>query len=73
MAKTNKKVQISHDPFSRESIYRQRVYGHECCECDRPAKWEYFVQGDGLGAFMWAILGYFCSISCMRSYNRQRR
>lgn len=63
-------TQISHDPFSRESIIREKVNTHETCSfCGQKAKWKYYIEQDSIACRKNPVKGVFCSIGCMRAYN----
>lgn len=72
-------VQISRDPFARETLMRECVEvsaGTSCdwCGRERPSGrlFAYSVERDGVSRSYTgphAIKGLFCSVSCMRSHN----
>lgn len=66
------KTGISHNGFSRTSIVREKVTSKGICQfCGSHTRlFQYGVQPDdsASGRVNW-IKGFFCRISCMRSYH----
>lgn len=64
------KTQISHDPFARFTLYREKCQPNsKCAWCGQVAKFTYSTQSDGFGASPHTIAGEFCSIGCMRTFH----
>jgi len=62
-----KTTTISHDPFARCEVIRQKASG-TCAWCGQPAKWRYGVNRDDRGRNEMQSR-VFCSISCQRDFN----
>lgn len=67
---------VSRDPFAREEIHKERIYGLGACRwCGqqrktpkgKPFLYQYRVESDG--GRKSDITGLFCAVDCLRSYH----
>lgn len=72
------KMLVSRDPFARQELHRETVpaLGSTCSWCGQVREtkrgnmlYRYYIEKDGRARKNY-ISGLFCSIGCMRDYNR---